>query len=359
MQREAMGEKTCRRRTVLKTMGAAGASAVGVTAVSQPAAAGKGGDCDPETTPPALYTADHVDTTWYGSVHTTDGNSETNYDTIGEAFPDGPDELVVHCHGWDNDEECGKTRVNSAREAYDVEGYEGFVTGLVWDSSYAWWNAKDIADINGKKLANFLVDYKADNPETTLRIQGHSLGARVVAEAILELDRMGEYDVLTTAVFMVGAIENHSVAVDGRYGEAIENVVQHAENFWMEDDAILDWLFTTYEMSSAIGNDGVDGTPPANWTDHHEQLDDHSDHYQPHDGIADLVMDTFEEEKDGSNLLSDDESNVPDDVESDDDDDGFLGLFGGDGPGFTAPAVAAGIGGGALLSRYYNDSEES
>ena len=352
--------QTYDRRTILKATGSAGAAAVGLSGLSQPGAAGdkddeiptaagkKSGDCDPDETPSAVYTGDHIDTTWYGSVHITSGNSTTNYDTIGDPLPDSPDEMVVHCHGWRNDDDCGKERINTTAEAFAVENYEYPVTGLVWDSSYAWWNAKEIADKNGVKLANFLVDYKDDNPETTLRLQGHSLGARVVAETIRELDRMGAYDVLTTAVFLGGAIENHSVAVDGRYGPAIENVVQHAENFWMEDDTVLDWAFTTYEFSRAIGNDGCDGTPPVNYTDHHIQLDDHRDHYQPNIGTVGDAIETFEEEQEGDNRPDDDESNVPDDGG---------GGSGGDGPGFTIPAVAAGVGGATLLHRLRNRGE--
>lgn len=342
MTEKRPSEQTYDRRTTLKAIGGAGATAVGVSGLSQPVAAGKSGDCDPDETPSAIYTGDHVDTTWYGSVHITSGNSTTNYETIGDPLPESPDELVIHCHGWRNDDDCGKARINTTARSFETEGYDGVVTGLVWDASYAWWNAKEIADINGSKLATFLIDYKDENPETTLRLLGHSLGARVVAETICELDRRGVYDVLTTAIFLGGAIENHSVAVTGRYGPAIENVVQHAENFWMDDDTVLDWAFTTYEFSRAIGNDGCDGTPPVNYTDHHIQLDDHSDYYKPGVGVIGEAAATFEEEQEGDNR-PDGGGNVPDN-----------GGSGGDGPGFTIPAVAAGVGGATLLSRLRN-----
>lgn len=343
MTHDTQGQ-TYGRRTVLKAMGVAGAAAVGGTATTQPAAAGKGGDCDPDETPPVIYTADHVDTNFWGSVGIEDGHSETDYDFKGPTFPEGVDELVVHCHGWRNDASCGIHRINTTRDAYEFEGYRaGVVSGLVWDSSYAWWNAKEIADINGTKLANFLIDYKRDNPDTTLRLQGHSLGARVVAETIYELYQQDENTVVTTAIFMGGAIENTSVSIDGRYGHAIENAVQHAENFWMQDDTVLDWAFTTYEFSSAIGNDGCDGVAPRNYTDHHIQLDDHSDHYKPGRGVVDEAILTFQEE------TGDGGPGGPGSGKSDDDDQG------GGGPGFTIPAVAAGAGGATLLKRYRDD----
>lgn len=357
MSSDNSGRDQYERRWVLRTLGVAGVTAVGAGTATQPAAGGdttieKSEDCSPEETPPAIYTADHVDTDFWGSVHITDGNTSDNYETIGDEFPEAPDELLVHCHGWQNDADCGKQRLNETRAAYDEQEYDGFVTGLVWDSSYAWWNAKEIADKNAVKLANFLTDFKDENPETTIRLQGHSLGARVVAETMFQLDEELAHDVVTSVIFMAGAIENHSVSMDGRYGSAIENAAQHAENFWMEDDTILDWAFTTYEASKAIGNDGCDGPKPDNYTDHHIQLADHSDHYKPDDGIIEEVIDTFEEEQEGSNLSDDPrkQTNAIGNAVEEDDEDWNV-------PGMSLPAIGAGIGGVALLSRLTGDDE--
>ena len=349
MQGENEGRDSARRisrRGLLKGVGTAGTVFAGAAVTTQPATAGdsgdKSGDCDVEEDPTAVYTADHIDTDWMGSVQLVDGHAKTEYDRIGTPFPDNPDELVIHCHGWQNGSECGKRRVKLTKEAYEKEGYDGAVSGLVWDSSYAWWNAKDIADKNAPKLAQFLVDFKEDNPDTTVRLQGHSLGARVVAETLLELDQREEYNILTSAIFLAGAIENDSVAMDGRYGPAIERVVQHAENFWMEDDTILDWTFTTYEFSRAIGNDGCDGEPPANYTDHEKQLDDHSNQYKPDVGVIPEVIETFEEETETENTPEEDENAT----DSRDDDYGV--------PGMTLPAVGLGLGAGALLARAWD-----
>lgn len=344
-QRESHRDSSHRisRRGVLRGMGTAGAVVAGAAVTTQPGAAGdspdKSGDCDVEKAPTAIYTADHIDTDWMGSVHLTDDHDETDYDTIGPSFPDEPQELVIHCHGWQNGPECGKSRVKLTQDAYEAEAYDGTVSGLVWDSSYAWWNAKEIADKNAPKLAQFLIDFKEDNPDTTVRLQGHSLGARVVAETLLELDQREEYNILTSAIFLAGAVQNDAVAMDGKYGPAIERVVQHAENFWMEDDTILDWAFTTYEFSRAIGNDGCDGEPPANYTDHEKQLDDHSDHYKPDVGVIPEVIDTFEQETETENTPEEDDNAT----DSGDDDYGV--------PGMTLPAVGLGLGAGALLAR--------
>jgi hypothetical protein len=282
------------RRGVLKGIAGAGTGLATLGAASNPVAAGdKGGDCDPSGNPARVDTSDHFDTTWYGDVYRTDGNTATNYDLAGTEMPTGPAELVVHVHGWRNGESCGIAGIEATGGAYDAIGYGQPVTGLTWDSSYAWWNSKEIAEKNAPKLANFLTEYKAANPDTTIRVQAHSLGARVLAETLLELDDAGEDDVVRSAIFMAGAIDNESVAVDGTYGDAISNVTAHTENFWMPDDSVLEWAYETYEWSSAIGNEGCDGTPPANYTDREVTKDiGHSDYYDDTDIIG-QVESTF------------------------------------------------------------------
>jgi len=282
------------RRGVLKGLAGAGAGLVTAGGATGPVAAGdKGGDCDPAGDPARVDTSTHFDTTWYGSVYLTDGNTPTNYDRRGGDLPSDPSELVVHVHGWRNDESCGIDSVVKTARTYETIGYDEPVTGLTWDSSYGWWNSKEIAERNAHKLANFLVRYSQANPDTSIRVQAHSLGARVLAETVLALAEAGATDVVTTAVFMGGAIDNESVARDGAYGPAIEAVTDHTENFWMRDDNVLDWAYETFEWSSAIGNEGCDGTPPDNYTDREVQKNiGHSDYYQDGDIIG-RVASTF------------------------------------------------------------------
>jgi len=282
--------ETHSRRSVLKTAAGVGAGLATAEAATNPAAAGKGGDCDPDGEPPRIDTSDHFDTTWYGSVYLTDGNTTTNYDRVGGDLPGDPDELVVHLHGWRNGEDCGIDGIESTGGAYGDVGYGHPVTGLTWDSAYAWWNAKEIAARNAPKLAAFLTDFKNDNPGTKIRLQAHSLGARVLAETVLALEADEETDVVTTAVFMAGAIDDESVAVDGKYGEALAAATGHVENFWKPDDSVLNWAYGAFEGSQAIGNDGCDGASPENYTDHEVTKDiGHSDYYDDRDIIGQVV----------------------------------------------------------------------
>ncbi len=288
-------ESTNRRR-VLKGIAGAGAGLAVTGGMTGTALAGKGDDCDPDGDIGRLDTSDHIDTTWYGSVYHEDEYDDDEYELVGADLPEEPDELLVHVHGWQNDRDCGIDAIETTAETYEDVEYEGTVTGLTWDSEYAWWNAKEIAEKNALKLAAFLREFAEDNPDTEIRLQGHSLGARVLAETVLELHESDDEDdeLVTSVVFLAGAIDDDSVSLDGEYGEAIESVVDHAENFWMEDDSVLNWAYETYEWTSAIGNAGSDGEAPDNYTDHEITRDiGHSDHYQDEQVLED-VSETFE-----------------------------------------------------------------
>lgn len=256
------------RRAVLRGISAGGACAATLAVGAEPGLAGDlTGGCDPDLSTPHADTADHFDTTWFGSVFRADEETATSYDTGGE-FPWDAAELVVHVHGWLNDYDCGVRAVELARDAYADTSSPATVTGLAWDSEYLWWNAQEIADGNGPKLAQLLVDLAAEKPNATVRLQGHSLGARVVCETVQALAAWGETDIVETVVFLAGAVTDGAVSLDGEYGPALEQAVSSVENFWDADDAVLNWAFGAAEFSDAIGNSGVDGTPPANYTDH-------------------------------------------------------------------------------------------
>ena len=63
---------TYSRRRVLRGIGTATAGLATASVVTGPAAAGKGGDCDPDGDPPRIDTSDHFDTTWWGCVTVTE-----------------------------------------------------------------------------------------------------------------------------------------------------------------------------------------------------------------------------------------------------------------------------------------------
>lgn len=236
---------------------------------------------------PIISTLNHFDTTLYGRTYLTEGNSLSNYDFYGEK-PVSPEELVVHVHGWRNGEKRHIKRLKQMTDLYRESGYEHPVIGLIWDSDHSWTNAKDIADLNALKLASFLIDYKQENPDTTIHLQGHSLGSRVVAETIYQLDQQEEHDLIDTVIFLAGAVNSDDIALDGRYGSAMESSVNNVENYWNPEDNVLNLL---YKLSKhvAIGNNGCIGQSLSNYTDHEVEVNSHRAYYSNSEIIQDVV----------------------------------------------------------------------
>ncbi|WP_439026287.1 DUF726 domain-containing protein [Haloarchaeobius sp. DT45] len=282
------GASNSTRRRFLR---AAGTAAVGTglaTAASGTAAA---------ETFPHVSTRGHYDITWYGSVSLTDGHTEWDYDTRG-SIPGwdtaAPDELLVHVHGWRNDSNSAVEGFRESKTSLRNNGYPHPVVGFSWDSDssvFGWWDSTEIAEENGKKLANFIYQYRNRNPNTRLRLVAHSLGARVALRAIEVLNYSGVTDYVDSLSLLGGAADNDAVATDGRYGPDIANAVGQVDNFWKDEDDVLNWAYTSAEWDSAVGEEGCEGTEPGNYDDHNvDYVPSHFDYYKPDVGcIPDVV----------------------------------------------------------------------
>ena len=178
-------------------------------------------------------------------------------------------------------------------------GYEGSVVAYSWDSDegdsidLGWADAKDIADRNGEKLANFLTDWTADH-DAPVRVVAHSLGARVTVDACRSLRRdFRESDALTSASLLGGAIEDDDPSLDAgwsddEYGRSIEHAVGEFDNFYSDDDPVLSYIFNTREFDEAVGEVRyLEVAAPDNYADHDvtDDVDSHSGYYQQGSGV--------------------------------------------------------------------------
>lgn len=292
------GASTVSRRSVLRAAGVTIAGAGLVGSASTVSAGDKGGCDDPPKGYPRVTTRDHFDTTWYGSVYLTDGNDGTNYGTAGDPIPgvDAPaaDELLVYVHGWTNDDDGAVCSVAESDATFSSEGYDHPVVGFSWDADVGWYTGTEIAERNGPKLAQFTADFREANPGVPVRYVAHSLGARVVLEAVRALDEWGRHDDVATLSILGGAADDETVSIDGAYGSSIERATGRTDNFWMDDDEVLNWAYGAAEWDSAIGNAGCEGTPPGNYRDHDVgYVPDHFSYNDDAEGCIGDVVSTF------------------------------------------------------------------
>jgi hypothetical protein len=304
------------RRRFVRTIATGGASvfAIGNVGAGSPDedaganASERAGDGDGsvpvEPIPGYVSTRGHF---WVGSGNDflADGRDETGYEiegTIPGYSGVSPDELVVVVHGFTHTETTANTVFGRAAAGLDAAGYDGQVVGFSWDAdgpSYQWWPIDDVATRNGPKLGLFLLDYANMAPDTTVRVVGHSLGTRVVLEAMQALHDWGFEGTIDSVTLLGAAVSDRSIAIgeswlDVPYGPALDAQVDRVDNFWKSTDEVLNSYFEWAEWDAALGSHGTAGSPPGDYADQRvDHVDGHTTYYEHDAGCTEAVVDEW------------------------------------------------------------------
>ncbi|SEQ96361.1 alpha/beta hydrolase [Natrinema salaciae] len=272
------------RRRVLRVTSAATVGAVGLAAGSGTASAGELKECK----------------NWPAAPH--------GYPTI-DLTRNDPDpwglneeEICIFAHGW-------KGREESDDQAYALDlalqqaGYDEPVIVASWASdTLNFWGAEDNADDAGVRLGRWLREEVQADASTTIRLVGHSLGARVTLGALAELGG----DVVLETVSLVGAaVEDDSVCDDGRYADGIRDSADEVYSYRSEDDFTVCTIYDFSTIDSGLGCDGADcdgwwssGSTPDNYhdVDVTNSVPGHCKYFQPDQpiGCMDRLVDDFE-----------------------------------------------------------------
>lgn len=227
-----------------------------------------------------------------------------------------PPEVVVYVHGvWvgDNSLEKPNEVFNRLKLSLQSNNYQFPLIGYSWDSdtdvSPKGWNiAKQIAAKNGDLLAIFISDYKHQCPQTEIRVVAHSLGSRVVLDALEYLNNgtiQNNGNIRISSIHLLGAaVDNEEVSknpndwnddnppstrpsndpsVMSTYGDAIENQVTSFYNLYNTEDDVLEpdteCLFSLcqpvyyprYEGDLALGQSG--SQPGVTLPNNYRQMD--------------------------------------------------------------------------------------
>jgi len=232
------------------------------------------------------------------------GHSANDFDTTGDVPGLGkgpcPKELVIYIHGFNNNSSDAVKIFNQANNSLKLDPQESPVIGFSWESDQGPLDFDDssrIATMNGRKLAQFLYEYRCTCPDTRMRLIAHSQGSRLVLNALQTLKeynhvasivldfpggRSGDLlfptfeqgrklrslinynckcfkDVNVESVALVGAaVDNEEVQI-GEFGMAISEVVSGKfVNYYNEQDPILKFLFTPEDFDLALGLSGAE-----------------------------------------------------------------------------------------------------
>lgn len=303
LQRSTIGGGTDRRTRRRFLKGATGAVAsVAVLGMGGSARAGDLGGDDGDYTAPSSFPEVSTRGQFTDDGDLKDGYSKTEYETVGdwESGRGDDEELVVFVHGWSLDEADAKDAAYTCGVGLAENGYDEFTVGFTWDADQgeglSWETGVDIATGNGPKLAQWVVDH-VDGGGLPVRLVGHSLGARVVVEALASLQERGQENAVTSTTLLGGAIGETAVETDEAYGEAIEYATGAFDNFHKDDDLVLAIAYSVAEWAEAVGEEGIKNPwdAPENYTDHEVTwtVEDHNSYYEPGEGCMPDVVETF------------------------------------------------------------------
>jgi esterase/lipase superfamily enzyme len=192
-----------------------------------------------------------------------------------------------------------RKRFPKQRRAIRRAGFDGPVVVFSWGSGSpvtGWWIAAEYARRNAHKLGQFLREYRSANPDTTIRVIGFSLGAMVTIPAGQSLaDR--EWSGTVDSLSLIGAaIDDESLAANGTYADCAD-VFGEIDNFYKTDDQVLDKLYPAAEFDGALGTEGLDGEPPANYEQHQVDYVAHHDAYWRYEnGCIPAVVEEWRDE---------------------------------------------------------------
>lgn len=189
--------------------------------------------------------------------------------------------MAIYVHGvWANQMEA-KEQLDRITMSLKANNITIPVIGFSWDSNtkifpYGWGIAKAIADQNGPKLAKFITDFSNTCKGTSIRIIAHSMGARVVASALVSLNNTHfEPGVIKSVNFLGAAINNKSTASNTSFGTVIQHLVGEFYNLYSPQDILLRISYAYTEHQQALGLLGLQkGLPkPTNYIDQNVEFE--------------------------------------------------------------------------------------
>jgi pimeloyl-ACP methyl ester carboxylesterase len=173
--------------------------------------------------------------------------------TLTKFGSDCPNKVAIYIHGFNRNDSEAKEEFNRIQTSLTYNNYRIPLIGFSWDSKVLWEQAKINAKENGPKLADYIISFHNKCPDTKIHLIAHSLGASVVDNALVILDKNTKWNNSKIAsVHLLGAaINNNLIEKDKDFGNATENIVEKFYNLYdPEDDGLT---FNQFENRKPLG----------------------------------------------------------------------------------------------------------
>jgi len=177
-------------------------------------------------------------------------------------------EFTIMIHGLQNNKTGALAKFKIAQNRLQQLGYKHPVIGFSYDSNVknahiksheqrAMKIGKIIARKNAVNFAKFILDCRKQNPNTRIRLMGHSLGSEVI---VYTLDKLKHKKNILEAVYFFGGSIPATSIHPKKFGKILQNtVVQRILNYYSPNDEVLKYAYETGITERPIGYLGKEG----------------------------------------------------------------------------------------------------
>jgi len=174
-------------------------------------------------------------------------------------------------HGLRNDKKAAVNKFKIAKRRLKQLGYKHTVIGFSYDANTKGAHLRKhelkairvgelIARKNGKNLSQFIMDFKKQNPQTKIRLIGHSLGSTVIISTVQNLARKQKNKNIIESVHFFGASIQSDSINPKKHGKDLQKVV-HSKivNYYSPWDEVLKYVNDKYQVINPLGLYGAIG----------------------------------------------------------------------------------------------------
>ena len=183
----------------------------------------------------------------------------------------GKKELVIMSHGLRNNKVDAIHKFMIAKKRLKQLGYVYPVIGFSYDSNpkgahlkksalKALYVGQKIAKENGSNLSKFIIDFKGKNPDTKIRLIGHSLGTEVILSTIKKLAYSSKNQDIVESVYFFGSSIPSELLGIKKYGKLVQKIVRNKiKNYYSPVDEVLKQSHNDGLIKNPLGYLGIRG----------------------------------------------------------------------------------------------------
>ena len=225
-------------------------------------------------------------------------NGNYQYGNVTQMLESCPPEIVIFVHGWGVSPGGAIEQLDRVKMALEKNKYNTTLIGFNWGSNINWTLAKELTKEQGEKLSRFVSDYKdtcknEQGINSDVHLLGHSMGARVILNALDELHNSSQWNnnnfTMSSVTLMGAAVDDEEVSTDpaditadsttadsekAAFGNAIQNETTRFYNLYDPEDKALGRIiyYPHYENDNALGLNGYQVNPKITLTKNYDQL---------------------------------------------------------------------------------------